>query len=83
MKEKNEASQFFKKFCLMIKIQFGACTKVIRSDNGVEFTSGLMQKFSEGQGIIHQTSGTDNPKENGPLERKSRHMLNVVKAFPF
>ena len=39
-------------FCLMVKTQFDANVKAIRSDNGSEFTSGPMKKFYGEQGIF-------------------------------
>ena len=59
MKEKNEASKLSKNFCLMVNTQFGVKVKVIRSDNGKEFTSGPMKQFHRRQGMLHQTSCID------------------------
>ena len=56
MQEKSEASQLLKNFCVVVKTQFGVNVKVIRSDNGSEFTSGSMKKFYGEHGIIHQTN---------------------------
>ena len=67
----------------MIKTQFAQSVKVIRSDNGAEFTSGPMKQFYGEQGIIHQTSCTDTPQQNGRVERKNRHILNVARALRF
>jgi len=83
IKEKSEASKFLKNFCLMIKTQFGKCVKVIQSDNGAEFTSGPMKQFYGEEGIIHQTSCTDTPQQNGRVQRKNRHILNVARALCF
>ena len=83
MKEKSEASQLIMNFCLMVKIQFNAIVKTIRSDNGMEFISGPMKNFYGEQGIIHQTSCVDTPQQNGRVERNHRHMLNVDRALRF
>jgi len=58
----------------MTQTQFGTKIKVIRSDNGYEFTSGSMKQFYSDQGIIHQTSCIDTPQQNGRVERKHRHV---------
>ena len=84
MQEKTEESQLVKIFCVVVKTQFGANMKVIRSDNNrSEFTSGPMKKFYGEHGIIHQTSCVDTPQQNGRVERKHRHVLNVVRALLF
>ena len=83
MKEKIEASQLAKNFCMMMKTQFRVSVKVIRSDTGKAFVSGPMLKFYEESGIIHQISCVDTPQQNGRVERKHRHILNVARALRF
>jgi len=57
--------------------------KIIRSDNGLEFLSGPMKQFYQQKGIIHHTSCTETPQQNGQVERKHRHVLNVARALRF
>ena len=83
MQEKHKASQLLQDFYVMIYTQFRAKVKMIRSDNGSEFISGPMKKFYREQGIIHQKSCIDTPQQNGRVERKHRHILNVVRALRF
>ena len=83
MKDKSEASRLVMNFCPMTKTQFTASVKMIRSDNGNEFTSGPMKRFYGEQGIIHQTSCTNTPQQNGRVERKNHHLLNVTRALRF
>lgn len=54
---------------------------MIRSDNGTEFTC-LRTQFRE-LGIVFQTSCTGTPQQNGRVERKHRHILNVARALRF
>jgi len=67
----------------MVKNQFGKDVKIIRSDNGLEFKSGPMKFFYSEKGIIHQTSCVDTPQQNGRVERKHRHILNIARALWF
>ncbi|KAG7536483.1 GAG-pre-integrase domain [Arabidopsis suecica] len=55
--------------------------KTVRSDNGTEFMC-LSSYFRE-HGIIHQTSCVGTPQQNGRVERKHRHILNVARALLF
>jgi len=74
MHEKSEASQLLRNFCTMVNTQFGTKVKVIRSDNGSEFTLGPMKKFYREHVIIHQISCVDTPQQNRRVERKHRHV---------
>ncbi|KAG7529442.1 Ribonuclease H-like superfamily [Arabidopsis thaliana x Arabidopsis arenosa] len=55
--------------------------KVVRSDNGGEFM-GLRSYFLE-EGIMHQKSCVYTPQQNGRVERKHRHILNVARSLMF
>ena len=57
--------------------------KIVRSDNGYEFTSKPMKKFYREKGIIRQTMCVDTPQQNSRVEKKNRHILNVAKALRF
>jgi len=55
----------------------------MRSDNRSEFTLGPMKNFYGEHGIIHQTTCVDTPQQNGRVERKPRHILDVARALRF
>ncbi|XP_026429105.1 uncharacterized protein LOC113325087 [Papaver somniferum] len=81
MAHKTEVVKNFQSFCAMAKTQFDRHVKKDRSDNGTEFRP-LIPFFSE-QGIEFQTSCVDTPQQNGRVERKHRHILNVERALRF
>ena len=70
-----------KDFFAMINTQFETKVKIIKSDNTSEFISGPMRKFYVEKGILYQTSCVDTPQQNGRIERKHRHILNVARAI--
>jgi len=79
--DKKEASRALMNFIAIIERQYEKQVKMIRSDNGTEFTC-LRTKFLE-RGIMFQTSCTGTPQQNGRVERKHRHILNVARALRF
>ena len=79
--EKTEVELIMRNFFAMTKRQFQKDVKIVRSDNGTEF-AGLHNYFSE-NGILHQTSCVGTPQQNGRVERKHRHILNVARALRF
>nr|CAN71214.1 hypothetical protein VITISV_039504 [Vitis vinifera] len=80
MKTKDEVNLLFQKFHKMIETQYNAKVQVLRSDNGGEYQSSNLQKYLEELGIIHQTTCSNTPQQNGVAERKYRHLLEVVHA---
>ncbi|KAJ1703741.1 hypothetical protein LUZ63_003520 [Rhynchospora breviuscula] len=83
MAEKSETSHLLKSFCKMVQTQFGVTVKCIRSDNELEFQSHHMKQFYADSGILHQTSCVFTPQQNGRVERKHRHILNIARALRF
>lgn len=76
---KQNAPKHLKDFVALVKRQFATQVKTLRSDNESEFIC-LRGFFSE-KGIIHETSCMGTPQQNGKLERKHRHLLNVTLAL--
>lgn len=70
--DKTEAPKFLKN----LERQFDKQVKIIQSDNETEFTC-LTQFFCD-DGILFQTSCVQTPQENGRVERKHNHILDVA-----
>ncbi|XP_071714161.1 uncharacterized protein [Rutidosis leptorrhynchoides] len=83
LKSKDETFDNIVSFVNLIQNQFNKKVKVLRSDNGTEFVNGKMINFVKTKGIIHQTSCAYTPQQNGVVERKHRHLLNVARALMF
>lgn len=81
LNDKTEVAQTLRNFLAMVQRQFGKLVKIIRSDNGNEFTC-LGAHLAE-NGIIHQISCVETSQQNGRVERKHRHILNVGRALHF
>lgn len=83
MREKGETSQLLKNFIIIAHTRFGKSVKVMRSDNGSEFTSTLMQLFYMEKGILRQSNCIDAPQQNGRVEHKHCHIFNVARPLLF
>ncbi|CAA7024955.1 unnamed protein product [Microthlaspi erraticum] len=77
----SEVSKVMKNFFVYAEKQFGKSVKMVRSDNGTEFMC-LSSYFRE-KGVVHQTSCVGTPQQNGRVERKHKHILNVALALLF
>ena len=82
MRAKAQVLCLLQKFVIMVKTQFGKDVKIIRSNNGQEFLTPVKQFYRE-KGIINQTTCIDTPQQNGQVERKHRHILNITRPLHF
>lgn len=77
LKGKDEVYENMVVFCNLLQTQFGKVVKIFRSDNGSEFLNQRVNDFMKSRGIVHQTSCVYTPQQNGVVERKHIHLLNV------
>ena len=77
LKHKNEVLSVFKHFKALVENQFSTKLKVLRTDNGIEYTNSYFQAFCSSSGILHQTSCPHSPQQNGVSERKHRHIVET------
>ena len=55
--------------------------KILRSDNGGEFTSNEFNDFCKEARIKRELTIPYNPQQNGVAERKNRSIMEAVKAM--
>ncbi|CAL2225121.1 unnamed protein product [Prunus armeniaca] len=65
----------------MVSTQFHAQVKVFWTDNGGDYVNNTLASFFLAQGIIHQTTTSFTPQQNGVSERKNRQLLEVARSF--
>jgi IS30 family transposase len=80
MKNKNDVFAYFKDFHKGVQTQYEAVVKVLRSDNGTEYTNIAFREYLSSQGIHHQTTCLYTPEQNEVVERKNRHLLEVARS---
>lgn len=68
-------------FFAYVSNQFQTCVKVIRTDNGSEFVNHNCQKLFSSLGIVHQRTIPYSPQQNGKVERKHLHFLQIARAL--
>ncbi|CAM8929156.1 unnamed protein product [Rhodiola kirilowii] len=81
MKKKSEVADLLMQFFVLVETQFEKKIKMLRSDNGGEFFGTKLTSFLSMRGCIHQSSCAYTPQQNGIVERKHRHILDVARAL--
>lgn len=81
LKERNEVFSCFKYFYNEITTQYSTVLKVLRTDNALEYMSESFQAYLRDKDIIHETSCSHTPRQNGAFERKHRHHLEVTRCL--
>jgi len=81
MSFKSDTQTILKSFFSWVKTQFQHDIKTLRADNGGEFLS--IRPFLDSCGTLFQHSCPYTPQQNGVVERKHRHLLNVSRALKF
>ncbi|KAJ1523172.1 hypothetical protein ONE63_001063 [Megalurothrips usitatus] len=83
LKHKSETFETFKKFKAMVETQAGRKLKVFRTDNGTEFLSNNFKSYYESNGIVHQTTCTYTPEQNGRAERANLSIMDGSRCMLF
>lgn len=81
MKHKHEVFKVFCAFHAMIKNQFSAKVRILRSDYGGEYANQEFLHYFQQHGLIHEYSCSQTPQQNGVAERKNRHILETARAL--
>lgn len=81
LKTKDEVFPVFQAFHAMVQTQFSSKIKILRSDNGGEFINKRFQAYFQQHGLLHETSCSQTPQQNGVAERKNRHILETSRAL--
>ncbi|KAG9444818.1 hypothetical protein H6P81_016158 [Aristolochia fimbriata] len=77
LSSKTEVPSVFAKFQILVENQFSSKIKVFQSDGGTEFMSKKFQDLLSSSGIHHNVSCPYTPQQNGLVERKHRHIVEM------
>ena len=78
LKHKSDVLDIFKFVKATVETQLDSKIKVLRTDNGGEYTSHAFKHFYSTQGLIHQFSCPYTPQQNGVAARKHRHIIECA-----
>ena len=81
MKDKFKTAQNFQNFHAMIQNQFQTTILVLKTGNARDFFNVTIGPYVNSYGIVHQSSCVETPQQNGVVERKNRHILEVAGAL--
>jgi transposase InsO family protein len=81
LKSKDEVFNKFKEFKALIENLFERKIKILRSDNGGEYTSKEFVNFCKDVGIKRELTTPYNPQQNGVAERKNGTIMEAVKTM--
>ena len=65
----------------MVETQTDCRLKVLRSDNGTEYSSNEFLKYLATNGILRQTSATYSPEQNGVAETANRTIVEAARSM--
>jgi transposase InsO family protein len=80
LKSKDQVFSKFKEFKALIENLSERNIKILRSDNGGEYTSKEFENFFKDVGIKRELTTPYNPQQNGVAERKNRTIMEAVKT---
>ena len=78
IRKKSDVFEYFKEFKTMIEKQTGKSIKILRSDQGGEYTVGTFTYYCKDNGIIQQFTVPHTPQQNGVAERKNKKLVECA-----
>ncbi|RXN36740.1 Retrovirus-related Pol poly from transposon TNT 1-94 [Labeo rohita] len=81
LKQKGEVFQKFLEWKAMAEKSTGRQLKVLRTDNGGEYTSSEFQDFLKKEGIRHELTVPKTPEQNGVAERMNKTLMETVRSM--
>ena len=83
LKAKSEVFERFREFKTLVENQTGKKIRVLRTDNGGEYTSNEFMEYCSAEGIKKEHTVPHTPQQNGVAERKNKTMVGAAKAMLF
>lgn len=81
LKSKDQVFEKFKEWKALVENSSGHKVKILRSDNGGEYTSKEFTTYLKREGIRHQLTVPKTPEQNGIAERMNRTLVEAVRSM--
>lgn len=81
LKTKDEVFNRFQEWKAMVENAVGKKLKVLRSDNGGEYTGKQFQEYLKEEGVRHERTVPKTPQQNGVAERLNRTLVEMVRTM--
>ena len=81
IRRKADAFDCFKEWLALVTRETNLTVKILRTDNGGEFTSKTFEKYLRDDGIKHQTTAPHISAQNGKAERLHRTLFDRARAI--
>ena len=83
MKQKSQIVSLFKKFHAMVQNQFHTNIQVLKTDNERDYFNSTSGGYFSSSSIVHQSFCNGTPQQNGVVEGKNRHLLDISQSLLF
>ena len=81
LKRKDQVFESFLEWKALVENFTERKLKLLRTDNGGEFTSGRFKEHLSQHGIRHETTVPKNPEQNGTAERMNHTLMETVRSM--
>ncbi len=81
LKHKDEVFKCFQEWKYLVENASGRTVKVLRTDNGGEYTSAKFGDFLKCEGIRHERTIPRTPEQNGVAERMNRTLVETMRSM--
>ncbi len=81
LKTKDEVFKRFQDWKAMVEKSSGRELKVLRSDNGGEYTSERFTEYLRSEGVTHERTVPRTPEQNGVAERLNRTLIEMTRSM--
>nr|GEZ97383.1 hypothetical protein [Tanacetum cinerariifolium] len=81
LRSKDETPKVLIDFLMLVQRGLQAQVRGVCTDKGTEFLNQTLHAYFAAEGILHQTSVAQTPKQNGVVKRRNRTLVEVARTM--